>query len=217
MTMKKYRETIAAGGMLEIEHPASFFTLLRAVSPLSVEFLKDYRVADRAEQMVAGLWFEPEVDFDRVRLWNGESYEVTVEFLLSKGRSGWSLPPPSCMTLETSASGVAANQTVVAGPVDLGEDWASCVLTAQVDGLVASSGGNMQVLCADYSTMTGSRLAVGQGFSGVAYTVTTTTNHHMSSLRPTGRFVRASYYNGSVAQPAGSARLMLHVMRNVTA
>lgn len=217
MTMKKYRETIAAGGMLEIEHPASFFSLLRAVSPVDVEFLKDYRVADRAESMTAGLWYEPETDFDRVRLWNGEDYGVTVEFLVSRGRSGWSMPPPSCMTIEVGASGLAPNQTVVAGPVDLGEDWASCVLTAQVDGLTASAGGNMQVLCSDSPAMVGARLAVGQGFSGVAYIVTSTTNHHMSSLRPTGRYARASYYNGSVAQPAGQSRLMLHVMRNVTA
>lgn len=217
MTMKKYRETIAAGSMLEIEHPASFFTLLRAFSPVDVEFLKDYRVADRAEQMVAGLWFEPEGGFDRVRVWNSEAYDVTVEFLLSRGRSGWSMPPPSCHTDIISLSGVAASAVVPSGVFDLGDDWAAVVLTAQVEELTASAGGSLAIYCSDVPAMANQRLCVGQGHTTLAYVATSSTNHHLPSMRPTGRFVRARFANGATPQAVGTARMALHVMRNLTA
>ena len=215
MTMKKYRETIAAGGMLEIEHPASFFSLLKAVSPVNVEFLKDYRVADQAEQMVAGLWFEPATEFDRVRIWNPEAYDVTVEFLVSFGRSGWSLPSPSCQTIRTDLDGLAASAGATSTVIDLGDDWAACVLTLQAE-LTASAGGSMSLWCSDAVTMFERRMCVGQGYQGVAYTATSTSNHHLSSLRPTGRFLQAQFNNGATAQAAGK-RMILSVMRNVTA
>lgn len=200
MTMKKYRETIAAGGMLEIEHPASFFTLLRAVSPLNVEFLKDYRVADRAEQMVAGLWFEPEVEFDRVRLWNEESYEVTVEFLLSKGRSGLQQIPQS-QNVVVELGNMLASEVATSPYFDLGEDWANATVSLLFMG-TASAGQFMQIQCLGNGKP--ARPALGRGFNGIAQSNTSASTVQLSSYMPSDRLVRAWFQNGATVQSATS-------------
>lgn len=217
MVMKKYRENIAAGQMLEVEHPGAYFMLLRSVSPVDVEFMRDYRVRDSAVEIEAGLWYEPPDGYDRVRVWNRMAYDVTVEFLLSHGRAGWAMPPPSCHTEVTSLSGLAASAVTPSGVFDLGEDWAACVLTAQVEDLTASAGGSLAIYCSDVPAMANMRLCVGQGHTSLAYIATSSTNHHLPSMRPTGRYVRARFQNGATAQAIGTARLALHIMRNLTA
>lgn len=214
--IRKYKEIIAAGAILEVEHPGRYFSLLRAVSPVDVEFMRDYRVSDEAREVEAGLWCEPEGGFDRVRVKNLATYPVFVEFLLSRGRAGWSLPPPSCVTETTALAGLAASAVASTNVIDLGEDWASCVLGAQADLLVAGAGGSMSITCDDSPSMALQRLACGIGYSNVAYVVVSGTNHHISSIRPTGRYVRGNFTNGANPQ-TGPARFMLHVMRNVTA
>ena len=216
MMMKKYRERIEAGATLDIQHPGRYFHMLKAVSPVNLDFMKNERVSDEAREVTAGIWFEPQSDFDRVRLMNPEAYPVTVEFLLSGGRCGWMVPPPSCFTSVVPLDGMAVSASITSDVIDLGDDWGSCVLALQAE-LTASAGGAMSVWCADVITMFEKRMCLGQGYQGVAYTNTSGSNHHISSLRPTGRFLQAQFNNGSSIQSGPNKRLMLHVLRNVTA
>lgn len=214
MTMKKYRERIEAKSVIEVEHPGSYFTMLRAVSPVDVQFLKDYRITDAALDVEAGLWFEPAQPFDRVRLSNKTPYPVVVEFLLSFGRSGWQVPPPSVSVYTKDLSGLAAGATVPGDWIDLGEEFASAVITAQFYGAV-SAGSLFLVQCSP-DMATDYRVAVGQGWNGGAVLSTAAATGHISSLRSVSRFIRSNFTNGSTVQSAG-ARQVLTVMRNVTA
>lgn len=216
MMMKKYRERIEAGATLDIQHPGRYFHMLKAVSPVNLDFMKNERVSDEARDVTAGIWFEPQNDFDRIRMTNPELYPVTVEFLVSGGRCGWSMPPPSCETYTVGLAGTPASVSVSGDVIDLGDDWGACVLTLQCDLLVAGAGGSMYLNCSQFLHMGSSALGVGQGYNGVAYTVVSGTNHHVSSIRPTGRYVRQGFTNGANPQ-TGPARMQLHVMRNVTA
>lgn len=215
MTMKKYRERIEAQSVIEVEHPGSYFTMLRAVSPVDVEFLKDYRITDAAIDVQAGLWFEPEQPFDRVRISNKTPYPVIVEFLLSFGRSGWQVPPPSVSVYSKDIGGLGGGLTMPGDWVDLGEEFASAVITAQFYGTV-SAGSLFFVQCSP-DMITDYRVAVGQGWSGGAVLATgTLASAHISSLRAVSRYVRVNFTNGPTIQAAGS-REVLTVMRNVTA
>lgn len=218
MMMKKYRERIEAGATLDIQHPGRYFHMLKAVSPVNLDFMKNERVSDEAREVTAGIWFEPQSDFDRVRLSNPEPYAVNVEFLLSGGRAGWSLPPPSSEIFRASLDGLPASTSGYTEVVDLGDDWGSCVLGVIFGGL-ASAGASLSIFCGDsYGVPSSlSKVANGQGYNGVAFVTSAGTSQHISSCRPTGRYVAGRYVNGATPQTGPANYVELHVHRNVTA
>lgn len=216
MTMKRYRENVQAGGMIEVMHPGSFFTLMESISPVDVEFMSENRVTDQAREMVPGLWFEPEKHFEAIRIWNREAYDVTVSFLVSYGRSGWNSPPPTVISRETSVANIAASAVVYGDVIDLGVDWAACVAWFQADGMTASAGGYLTARCADTPAMTAERIMVGQGVNSSAFVTLGGSTVQIGNMRPTGRYMRAQIVNGATAQGA-NARFLSYVGRNMTA
>lgn len=214
MTMEKYSEIVGAGGMLEIEHPGSFFTLLRSAVPLDVEFVTDFRVSDSAKSMVPGLWFEPEKRFDKVRLWNRTGRDVKAEFLVSFGRSGWMPPPPSIEIVELDAANLPASISVASPWLYLGEHFSDVLLTATFAG-VASTGGQFGIQCSIDGNASNARNAVGAGFNGVA-NVSIAGFVGIGTSRPLFPYVRLVVINGTTVQSAGAKGNMI-VMRNASA
>lgn len=205
MTTTKYRESVQASGVLEIEHPGRFFTMLRAVSPVDVEFMRDYRIADAATGVEPGLWIEPDGGFDRVRVRNLEPYPMTVEFILSDGRVGWTAPPPSVEKYVSDISGTAASAFVRGAVLDLGEEWASVTMALMAVGLTASAGSVLSIRCSDDQAMTNTTLAVGKSAALTqAYMSFGSVTAYMSAMTPTARYVRAEYQNGATVQGAGA-------------
>lgn len=213
--MKRYSLNLAPGVAVEIDHPGRFFSLLGAALPVDVSLQSAGLVSETLESITAGVWCDfGERTFSRVRIVSDVAQ--TVSFVVSMIRIGWELPPPSCITVSMALAGQAASSVASTSVIDLGDDWASCVLGAQADLLVAGAGGSMSITCDDSPSMSLQRLACGIGYSNVAYVLVSGTNHHISSIRPTGRYVRGNFTNGANDQ-AGPARFMLHIMRNVTA
>lgn len=205
MTTTKYRESVQASGVLEIEHPGRYFTMLRAVSPVDIEFMRDYRVQDTAEAVEPGLWIEPDGGFDRVRVRNLEPYAMTVEFILSDGRVGWTAPPPSVEKYVSDLSGAAPSAFVRSAVLDLGEEWASVTMAVMAIGMTASAGSVLSIRCADDVGMTGQTLAVGKSAALTqAYLSFGSVTAYMSAMTPTARYVRAEYQNGATLQGAGA-------------
>lgn len=218
MMMKKYRERIEAGGTLDIQHPGRYFHMLKSLSPVDLYFIKSERVSDEARDVTAGIWFEPESDFERVRISNGEPYAVTVEFILSGGRAGWTAPPPSTDEYRVALDGLPASAMAYTEVVDLGENWGACVMGVLFGGL-ASAGATLAIFSGNSygppATLT--KVCQGQGYNGTAFIAAAGTSAHFSSARPTGRYVVARYANGSTPQSGPSGALELHIHRNVTA
>ena len=215
MTTTKYRESVQASGVLEIEHPGRYFTMLRAVSPVDLAFMREYRVQDTATGVEAGLWIEPMGGYDRVRVSNPEPYPVTVEFVLSDGRVGWSAPAPSVQKYMFDLSGVAASAFVRGPVIDLGEEWASVSFSAFLLGVTASAGSVLSIRCADSDAMIEKSLAVSAFEAYVqAYQTYGSTNGYMSAMVPTGRYVQVEYQNGATVQGAGG-KMGFIVTRNL--
>lgn len=188
--------------------------MLRAVSPVDVEFMREYRVQDRATGVEAGLWLEPQGGYDRVRFTNPEPYEVTVEFVLSDGRVGWAAPAPSVKKYMIDLSGVAPSAFVRGQVIDLGDEWASVSLSAFILGVTASAGSVLSIRCSDSESMVEKQLAVSAFEAYVqAYQTYGTTNGYMSAMVPTGRYVQVEYQNGATLQGAGG-KLGFIVTRN---
>lgn len=212
--MKRFSQLMPAGVPVEFDYPARSFTLLSCITPVDVRFGTGSQTQEVAEGMTPGLWYEAETPFRKVVITSPT--DQIVSFLVSMGRSGWALPPPSVQTFEVSLNGLAGGASTATETVDLGDDWASAIMTLQCDSMVAGAGGYMAMNCSMNPNMAGSRLGVGQSYQGIAFTAVSGSNHHLSSLRATGRYVKASLTNGANAQ-AGNARMMMHVMRNMTA
>lgn len=212
--MKRYSIPMLAGVPVEIDHPGRFFTLLGCITPVDVSLQAAALRTEVLESILPGIWCDfGDAPFSRIRVVS--PVDQTVTFLVSMIKAGWKVPPPSVASYTKDLSGMAAGATTPGDWVDLGDDFASAVISAQFVGTV-SAGSLFFVQCSP-DAATDYRVAVGQGWSGGASISTATASTgHLSSLRSVARYIRSNFTNGSTVQAAG-ARQVLTVMRNVTA
>jgi hypothetical protein len=212
--MKRYSIPMLAGVPVEIDHPGRFFTLLGCITPVDVSLQAAALRTEVLESILPGIWCDfGEAPFSRIRVVS--PVDQTVTFLVSMVRSGWKQPPPSQIINTMDISGAAASAALYGSWIDLSDDFASVVMSVQFYG-TASAGGIVGIQCSPDQT-TDLRVAVGQGWNGGAVgSIAGGGTAHLSSFRPVSRFVRSFLNNGATIQAAGS-KVVLTVMRNVTA
>lgn len=210
--MKRYSIPMLAGVPVEIDHPGRIFTLQGCVTPIDVSLQAAALRTEILQQLTPGFWADFEdVQFTRIRIESPIDQMVT--FIVANVKCGWALPTPSQALQTTDLTATAANDTVTSQFIDLGDEWASCLLSAQFYG-TASAGQVFQIQSAATSTNTDNRLCLSAFSSGVAYSSVSSSNVHLSAIRPSNRYVRLQFTNGATIQ--GSARMVLIVQRNMT-
>lgn len=210
--MKRYAIPMLAGVPVELDHPGRIFTLQGCVTPVNVSLQAAALRTEILEQLTPGFWADfEEKPFTRIRIESPVDQLVT--FIVSNVKCGWAVPTPSQLLQTTDLTGLAASATVTSSFIDLGDEWASCVLSAQFYG-TASAGQVFQIQSAADGSNTENRLCLAAFSSGVAYSNVSSSNVHLSAIRPTNRYVRLQFTNGATIQ--GTARMVLIVQRNMT-
>ena len=230
MTMRKYRESVPAGGTLQFEHPGSFFKVLRTAFPINVEFVRDFRPVDHANEIDSGMWYEPVSDFDSVRITNTGPRAQDVEFLLSRGRAGIDAPELGLPTLimeagvnpVTPGGSVAgwvsgdpvglSPSAVVTAVFDLGPHWNRYRIAGVTVVPAGASSGFISVQASGSDDASGwkSNRALGNAFntgSARAFlSFPTNAGAGYFMVRPNGRFLAIMATNGDAANAMGGAK-----------
>jgi hypothetical protein len=210
--VKRYSVRVTAGVPFEIDYPGRFFTLLGCITPVDVALQSGAQQAEVMEQVVAGIWCEMDATFTRVRIVSPTDQDVV--FMVSMIRAGWAPPPASCTRIDIDIAGLAASATYTSSWIDLGDNWADMRVAMQFYG-TNSANCLMTLQCAPDATGTGQYTApVFEGVSGGASASFSATSQHISSGRPTNRFIRMFFQNGATPQAAG-ARLHLGLSKNL--
>ena len=211
--MKRYAIPMLAGVPVELDHPGRIFTLQGCVTPVNVSLQAAALRTEILEQLTPGFWADfEEKPFTRIRIESPVDQLVT--FIVSNVKCGWDVPTPSQLIQTTDLTGVAASATVGAQWVDLGEEWASCIVYAQFYG-TASAGQTLTIDSAVDSSGNDLRLCVSAfTHNQVAFSNASGTNIHLTGFRPSNRFVRVRFVIGATIQ--GTARVVLIIMRNMT-
>ncbi|PZU51896.1 MAG: hypothetical protein DI561_15085 [Thauera sp.] len=211
--MKRYAIQMLAGVPVELDHPGRIFTLQGCVTPVNVSLQAAALRTEILEQLTPGFWADfEEKPFTRIRIESPVDQLVT--FIVSNMKCGWAVPMPSQLLQTTDLTGTAASATVSSQWVDLGDEWASCILYAQFYG-TASAGQSLAIDSAADSVGNDSRLSVSAlTHNQVAFTNASGTNVNLTGFRPANRFVRVRFLNGATIQ--GTARVVLIIMRNMT-
>lgn len=229
MTMRKYKESFAAGATLQFEHPGGFFRVLRTAFPINVEFVRDFRPVDRADGIDSGMWYEPVQDFDSVRITNAGPRAADIEFLISRGRAGIEAPEVGLPTIimETGVNpvtpgglvpgwvsgdpaGLAASAQVNA-IFDLGPHWDRYGLVAVTVNPAGPSSGfsAVQASGADTPSNYDNRRAMAYAFQGSGQSRMFATFNTVAAagqvfLRPNGRFFTVNGTNADAANAMGA-------------
>lgn len=226
MTMRKYKESFAAGATLQFEHPGGFFRVLRTAFPINVEFVRDFRPVDRADGIDSGMWYETAGEFDSVRITNTGPRAQDVEFLLSRGRAGIDAPEVGLPTLvmEAGVNPVTPGGSVpgwVSGDIaslaasgsvsvifDLGPHWDRYGMAAvAVTPNGPSSGLNaVQVFGSDSTAYDFTKRlghAFGTGWTATHSNLTTANGPMQSNVRPSGRYLIIQAANADAVNAQG--------------
>lgn len=211
--MKRFSQLMPAGVPVEFDYPARSFTLLGCITPVDVRFGTGSQTQEVAEGMTPGLWYEAETPFRKVVITS--PVDQMVSFLVSMGRSGWSVPGVSSSVDVLSLDGLAASTTVHTPTIDLGEDWGGTLLNAFYVGTPSASS-VLAIVCGD-AMGSGPSLqrAAGTGGTGSAYITTSSGTVTISNARPMGRYVAARFINGATIQSGPSNQVILYAHKNV--
>lgn len=211
--MKRYAIPMLAGVPVEFDHPGRIFTLQGCVTPVNVSLQAAALRTEILENLTPGFWADfEEKPFTRIRIESPVDQLVT--FIVSNVKCGWAVPTPTPILNTTDLTGSAASATVSSAWIDLGDEWASCLLYAQFYG-TASPGQALSIDSASDTNGNDNRLSVSAfTHNQVAFSSNSANNVHLTGFRPSNRFVRVRFVNGSTVQ--GAARMVLIIYRNMT-